>query len=215
MAIAEDYAAQGYAHAKALISGEVASAVLAQIIADLTREDGGLARYLTIAPIIRKTSIDVYARDYPPMQHFLWGLTPLMADFAGRPLLPTYNYFRLYRQGDVCRVHSDREACEHSLSLTLGYSDGIAWAFDIGAEPIEAPGAIESDFGEERYATLLMQPGDAVLYRGVTHRHGRLTPNPNAWSAHMFLHWVDRDGPYAACAFDGRPPGAALDIALP
>jgi hypothetical protein len=33
-------------------------------------------------------------------------------------------------------------------------------------------------------------------------------PNPNSWSAHLFLHWVDRDGPHAAHAFDGAgaPP---------
>jgi hypothetical protein len=37
-----------------------------------------------------------------------------------------------------------------------------------------------------------MNVGDAVLYRGVNHRHGRLRPNPNAWSANLFLHWIDR-----------------------
>ncbi|WP_156767779.1 hypothetical protein [Candidatus Viadribacter manganicus] len=37
-----------------------------------------------------------------------------------------------------------------------------------------------------------MQPGDA----------GRVSLNPNRWPAHMFLHWVDRNGPHAAHAFD-------------
>ena len=49
-----------------------------------------------------------------------------------------------------------------------------------------------------------MRPGDGVLYQGTHHRHGRLTPNPNSWSAHLFLHWIDRNGDYAAEAFD-RP----------
>jgi hypothetical protein len=26
-------------------------------------------------------------------------------------------------------------------------------------------------------------------------RHGRTTPNPNGWSAHLFLHWVERGAP--------------------
>jgi hypothetical protein len=47
-----------------------------------------------------------------------------------------------------------------------------------------------------------MSAGDAVMYRGVNHRHGRLDPNPNSWSAHLFLHWVDPNGPYADHAFD-------------
>jgi hypothetical protein len=49
-----------------------------------------------------------------------------------------------------------------------------------------------------------MEIGDAVAYRGVEHRHGRTTPNPNAWSAHLFLHWVVPDGPHADRVFDGK-----------
>jgi hypothetical protein len=49
-----------------------------------------------------------------------------------------------------------------------------------------------------------MQPGDAVLYRGTQLRHGRIEPNPNGWSAHLFMHWVDRTGPHAAHAFDAE-----------
>jgi hypothetical protein len=68
-----------------------------------------------------------------------------------------------------------------------------------------APSAlVEPDFGGAPFAALTMEPGDAVLYRGAEHRHGRMTPNANAWSAHLFLHWVDRNGPYASHAFDGN-----------
>ena len=199
MQVAGDYASQGYAHIRGLIPAEVANAFLRQLRADLP---DATARFLAHAPIIKRTSVDVYANDYPPMLQFLWGLTPSMRALTGRDLLPTYNYFRLYRQGDICRVHSDRAACEHSLSLTLGYSDGLVWPFEIGTEPIAAPGPIEDGFGAARHASIAMQPGDAVLYRGVSHRHGRVSPNPNRWSAHMFLHWVDRDGPHADQAFD-------------
>jgi hypothetical protein len=47
-----------------------------------------------------------------------------------------------------------------------------------------------------------MQPGDAVAYQGVHYRHARLSPNPNAWSAHLFMGWVDRQGPFKEMAFD-------------
>nr|WP_218821370.1 hypothetical protein [Sphingomonas laterariae] len=49
-----------------------------------------------------------------------------------------------------------------------------------------------------------MQPGDGVLYRGIDLRHGRTQPNPNQWSAHLFLFWVERDGPFAQHAFDAQ-----------
>ena len=55
-----------------------------------------------------------------------------------------------------------------------------------------------------RSVLLPMGSGDAVMYQGVNHRHGRLQPNPNSWSAHLFLHWVDADGPHSDQAFD-RP----------
>lgn len=199
MRVCGDYAANGYAHLERLVPPEVADAFLRQIKADLP----GLTRqFITNAPIIRRTSIDIYARDYPPMLQFLWGLTPAMRELTGREVLPTYNYFRLYRKNDVCRTHTDRESCEHSLSLTLGYSDGLVWPFDVGRDYTDVSGVIEDGFGAAPYATISMQPGDAVIYRGVNRRHGRVTPNPNRWSAHMFLHYVDRDGPHAVHAFD-------------
>jgi hypothetical protein len=35
-------------------------------------------------------------------------------------------------------------------------------------------------------------------------KNGYATPSPNRWSAHLFLHWVDPQGPHADQAFDGR-----------
>lgn len=201
MNVQGNYQTDGYAHIQELIPAAVAEAFLRQIKTDLPN---ATRQFITNAPIIRRTSIDVYAADYPPMLQFLWGLTPSMRELTGRELLPAYDYFRLYRQNDICRVHSDREACEHSLSLTLGYSDNQVWPFEIGTQPISEPGSIENDFGADPFRSIAMQPGDAVLYRGVQHRHGRVAPNPNRWSAHLFLHWVDLDGPYAAHAFDAR-----------
>ena len=59
-----------------------------------------------------------------------------------------------------------------------------------------------------------MEVGDAVLYQGVHHRHGRMSPNPNGWSAHLFLHWVDRDGPHRAHAFDGNAAPAEVNFSF-
>lgn len=199
MKVNGDYQAQGYAHIEGLIPAEVGEAFLRQLRADLPQ---ATSQFLTHAPIIKKTSIDVYGRDYPPMVQLLWGLTPAMCELTGRDLLPTYNYFRLYRKDDICRVHSDRDACEHSLSLTLAYADDRVWPFEVGTEAITAPTRIEDDFAGHGFSSIAMRPGDAVLYRGVQHRHGRVSPNPNRWSAHMFLHWVDRNGPHADQAFD-------------
>ena len=73
-----------------------------------------------------------------------------------------------------------------------------------GAESGEPSARAEEDFGDEAFTSLGMNVGDAVLYRGTNHRHGRIKPNPNQWSVHLFLHWVERDGRYADHAFDGQ-----------
>ncbi len=152
--------------------------------------------------LVTKPVIEVYSMQYPPMSAFHWALTAVAAEVAGCELLPTYAYFRVYQQGDVCVVHSDREACEHSISLTVELADDLPWALCIGHEELAQSAIPEKDFGREEYSAIAMKAGDAVMYRGVDRRHGRIDPNPNRWSAHLFLHWVDAAGPHADHAFD-------------
>ena len=214
MRIEGDYARDGYALVRELIPGSVARAFLAQMRRALRSDSFDLSQWPLI-PLLNRPALDVYSQQFPFMRTFLWGLTPAMEMVTGARLVPTYDYFRVYRQGDVCKVHSDRPACEHSLSLTLGYSDGKPWPLEIEREAIAAPREVAEDFGGAEAAALEMQIGDAVAYRGVEHRHGRVTPNPNRWSAHLFLHWVDRDGEHAAEAFDkaGEPPAVEFNFA--
>lgn len=209
MRVEGDYSADGYALVREMIPREVARALMFRIRTDL-----GTARLPAppgdqVTPILDRNAFEIYGNAYPPLQTFLWALTGPMEQVTGRRLIPTYDYFRIYREGDVCRVHRDRPACEHSLSLTLDYSDDSPWPLEVGKSGLAGPDdEVSNDFGTEPSSALAMAVGDAVAYRGVEHRHGRPTPNPNLWSAHLFLHWVERDGPFADQAFDGAglPP---------
>jgi hypothetical protein len=209
-----DYHRDGYAHVERLVGQEVATAFLRAIKRDLGSGPILLSRVKQHPNLLRRAAFEVYGHHYPPMLQFLWGLTPIVSEIVGKSLLPTYDYFRLYRRGDVCRVHFDRFSCEHSLSLTLGYSDSKPWPLEIGKQAQEPSARVEEDFGAEAYGSVPMEVGDAVLYQGVRHRHGRVTPNPNAWSAHLFLHWVDADGPYREHAFDGQVDAAPVDFSF-
>jgi hypothetical protein len=204
-----DYAADGFALVRGLLAPEICNAFLHRLKQDLDRPDAPLAGRMQSHGLLRRPAVEVYGFHYPPMLALLWGLTPIVSERVGRPLLPTYDYLRLYREGDVCLVHTDRPACEHSLSLTLDYSDGVPWPLEIGRDSIATPKPVAvEDFEGAAFTRFAMQRGDAVLYQGVHHRHGRITPNPNGWSAHLFLHWVDREGPYATHAFDGNADAA-------
>jgi hypothetical protein len=201
MQIEGDYNRDGYAIARELVTPAIARAFMAVLKEDLPAtlppSQG------EVLPVLKRHTTEIYGGDYPPMLGLLWGLTGTVERIIGRTLVPTYSYFRFYREGDVLRVHSDRPACEHSVSLTLDYSDDVLWPLEIEQRAIQQPLPIADDFGGQPYTSAMLRVGDALVYRGTEHRHARITPNPNGWSAHIFMHWVDPLGPHADQAFDG------------
>lgn len=202
MRIEGDYGEDGYATIRGLIPPEVASNLYKQLQIDLGAAGKSFETFATAHPLSKQQTVDISGHFYRPLTTFLWGLTPIMSHLTGADLLPSYDYFRIYQKDDVCRVHSDRPSCEHSVSLTLVYSDGVPWPLEIGSTRVTAEGPCFDDFGDEPSTAVEMQPGDAVLYRGMDLRHGRTQPNPNRWSAHLFLFWVERGGPFEQHAFD-------------
>ena len=204
MDVTGDYEEQGYLHVRELIPPEVARAILRTIKEGLGPEPLDLSSVTQHQAQLKRPAFNIYGYNFWPIIFFLWGLTPTISKLVGRDLLPSYDYFRIYREGDVCRVHSDRESCEHSVSLTLDYSDGETWDLQVGHNSLASALPMTDDFGSEDYSSVGMKVGDAVVYRGVHHRHGRITPNPNAWSAHLFLHYVERGGPFEDHAFDRK-----------
>lgn len=206
MKIDGDYHKNGYAKINQLIPAVVARALVHRLRIDLSESGLQFNNFAATSKLLNKPAIEIYGARYKPMTTFLWGLTPAMSQAVGLELLPSYCFFRIYQAGDICRVHSDRGACEHSLSLTLAYSDDIPWEFQVGRQPLGDVKPFAESFDEEPFSTVAMQPGDAVLYQGPRYRHGRIKPNPNRWSAHMFLHWVEPNGPNAANAFENIEP---------
>ena len=211
----KQYQESGYAILRGAAPPEVASGILGLIGAAMSAPQ--VAERMKSRPTVNtKQSYEFHSSQFPTVFGFHWGLTSRLADLTGKRLAPSYCFFRAYQQGDRCTVHSDRPACDHSVSLALGYADGLVWPIEVGRRYFDFEEAsklkIADDFGGEDYASVSLNPGDALVYKGVNHRHGRITPNPNRWSAHLFLHWVDLDGPFAEWAFDKRPPPAPRDF---
>ena len=92
-------------------------------------------------------------------------------------LEPTYSYLRVYKNGDVLHKHTDRKACEYSVSLTLKREarDEI-W-----------PLYLETD---KTYETLLDE-GDGLIYKGIENPHWR-DKFEGERLAQVFLHYVRR-----------------------
>ena len=202
MRIEGDYSENGYATIRGLIPPEVASNLFTQVQIDLRAAGKSFETFAKSHPLSKQQTVDISGHFYRPLTTFLWGMTPIMSELTGADLLPSYDYFRIYHKDDICRVHSDRPSCEHSVSLTLVYSDDVPWPLEVGSTRVSSEGPCVDDFGDEPFSSVEMQPGDAVLYRGMDLRHGRMQPNPNQWSAHLFLFWVERGGEFAQHAFD-------------
>ena len=197
-----DFQKDGYAHIRELIPPEVARAFVARLKEATAGRPIPLSRPQPFPAVLKHPAFDVSSDAFKPLEFFLWGLTPMMSHLLGRDLLPSYTYFRIYLKDDICRVHSDRPSSEFGLSMTLDYSDDQPWDLQIGKERIDSLYPLSDDFGSMDYASVRMEVGDALLYQGSHYPHGRMQPNPNAWSAHLFLFFVDRDGPYSKHAFD-------------
>ena len=119
-------------------------------------------------------------------------LLPHFERVSGRRLLPTYSYARLYAPNDELVIHTDRESCEISATITLGF-EGDVWPIYMGDE------------GKTNASKIDMDVGDAVLYRGMDKHHWREVYTEGKWQAQVFLHYVDADGKHAEWKFDKRP----------
>ena len=125
----------------------------------------------------------------PLMETLLDALRPHLEQATSLQLYPTYTYFRVYKTEDVLAKHTDRPSCEISLTLSLGYRAKKPWPIWID--------------GPSGASSVDLNPGDAMLYRGIECAHWR-TAFDGDHAAQVFLHYVDRNGPHAEWRFDKR-----------
>jgi hypothetical protein len=130
----------------------------------------------------------------PIMDSVLEEFIPRFESATGKRLYPTYSYFRVYKRGDVLKRHTDRPACEISVTLNLGYSGEATWPIWIERDDIRR--------------SILLEPGDSLLYKGAETAHWR-EAFQGEYAAQVFLHYVDQNGPFREHAYDGRAGLAA------
>jgi hypothetical protein len=135
-------------------------------------------------------------------------MLPYFEEQSGLKLYPTYSYARLYKPGEVLKNHRDRPSCEISATLTLDW-EGEQWAIYMADEATEQDGQLkisenDANFYVKNIGEILMEVGDAVMYRGCDKYHWR-NEFKGKWQAQVFLHYVDANGKYANHKFDKRP----------
>lgn len=147
-----------------------------------------------LADIIRRQQIkegddQVYGSytyyNLPEVNTILGLLLPRVCTETGKNLFPTYSYCRIYNCGDELAKHTDRNACEWSVTLNLSQTD--PW-------PIHMDNSV-----------LDIQPGDGVIYQGRVVQHWR-EPFKGTEYVQIFLHYIDTDGPFKDEVFDFHTP---------
>jgi len=117
-------------------------------------------------------------------------LQPNIEKITNLSLFPTYSYFRFYSPNEVLLPHRDRHSCEISCSMHIGrFGTKESWPFFIEGSEI------------------IQNIGDCVVYRGYELEHWRkkwIAP-PDSLYLQIFLHYVDKNGPFASYKFDNRP----------
>lgn len=130
---------------------------------------------------------------FETLQERVW---QTIENIVGEELLPTYSYARLYSNGDELTVHTDRPACEISLTIQLGRSHNYCYPIYMGGRRFD------------------MAEGDAVIYKGCEIEHWRnVCDGPDGYySGQVFLHYVTKNGPYANEAGDSSIRKPAIYI---
>lgn len=111
-----------------------------------------------------------------------------VSKISRKNIVPSYNYARKYLKGSQLRRHSDREACEYSLTFNMAI-DKKPWPFFCEVS------------GKEIKVDLF--PGDLLYYTGTCVPHWR-EELEDEHCYQIFFHYVDADGPQRRYAFEGK-----------
>ena len=160
---------------------------------------------------------------HPQYRKIHTGVRNKLEEIIGRKLYNTYYYDRFYFPGQELKKHSDRPACEISVSIHISTNlpdDEKDWPFkiktpDTFTDPKKKDTVLVP--GEERSA--ILNPGDGLLYKGCERPHWRdampgtplgkkskklfgKAPKEEQYYHQIFFHYVLQDGQRAQCAWD-------------
>jgi hypothetical protein len=121
-------------------------------------------------------------------QSLLSHLKSLVEVIVNKELYPTYSYLRIYFNGATLLKHTDRSACEYSVSVCI-YNDKEPWDFNVESNGVDVQ--------------LKLLEGDIVIYKGKEIPHWRNKYEGNE-QIQFFLHYVDKNGKYADLKDDNK-----------
>lgn len=114
-----------------------------------------------------------------------------LSNYAGKTLVPSYTYARIYRNGEVLEKHIDRPSCEYSATITLGHDSDTVWPIFFADVSNQNPSGNSVD----------LEIGELAFYKGQEIEHWR-PKFKGQWQTQVFFHYVDVEGENKDHAFD-------------
>jgi hypothetical protein len=119
-------------------------------------------------------------------------LRPEISRLVGLELVPTYSYTRRYAKGELLLRHTDRSACEISITTSIQIPKGAGPSVVFLKPPRHPETKVE------------MREGDGCIYAGTEVEHWRDRFRIDGY-VQLFLHYISKRGPnFPKFAFDGR-----------
>jgi len=139
--------------------------------------------------------------NFPPYKEMYYMIKKEVERILDIDLHPTYYFERFYFVGQELKKHTDRPACEISVTLQISTNRKDPWSIWF-----------EKPDGTESFVN--MKNGDAVIYKGCERKHWReplqsrynrfqrIFKEDDTYHHQIFLHYVNANGPYVNFAFD-------------
>jgi len=153
---------------------------------------------------------------WPPYKYAHSQIRMKLEEAIGKKLYNTYYYDRFYNPGQALANHSDRPACEISVTVHVSSNLKDPWPIwiktpDTYSDPKTKTHIIQR--GENR--SVILKPGDGMIYKGCERPHWRdpmpgmmrnkirrLFKKEEIYYHQVFFHYVLADGVRANFAFD-------------
>ena len=140
-------------------------------------------------------SLSVY--NHPQYKSIHSEIRMKLEKIIGCQLYNTYYYDRFYFPGQELKIHTDRPACEISVSIHIGSNIKKTW-----------PIWIKTPYGE--FHEIHLNPGDGIIYKGCERPHWRDTmpgkrmffQKKDLYYHQVFFHYVLANGIRSHFAFD-------------
>ena len=134
----------------------------------------------------------------------------ILEQVIGRKLYNTYYYDRFYFPGQELKKHTDRPACEISVTIHVSTNIKESWPIWIKTPDTFEDKTIKTASGENRFVHL--EAGDGMIYKGCERPHWRdpmpglleskINKDESLYYHQIFFHYVLQDGIRAHHAWD-------------